>query len=1106
MAFSKNISEWINSGEYKTILSNILANIVRKAEFSNSEATTASVFETELYYNIRKSLGIDLIISKEEKIDGIVHCFGDLTKRKSGQGRIDAVVNQLVIEYKHHSKLKTKKQILTAYQQVKDYLKTLKEKYDICYDAILTDGLRISYFSFAGEEIYNTNLRSILVEDIDRIIQAILNNNTKKFEPLNIVSDFSISPYSESQTKKISKIFYHWLIDNPSEKTKMLYTEWMSLMHLSIDDNGKSKDIDKRRIDLTAIFGVDVASTEREYKALFALQTTYSIIVKLIACKVIDRINYGADTKNYHDLSSLSSERMRLFFSSMENGYAYTNMGIHNFLEGDFFSWYADENQWNEDFWKEIIPIIITIDDYSVFTLSVRYKPVDVFKDLYMSIIPQSVRHSMGEYFTPEWLADGVICEALSKIKNHIWRAIDPCCGSGIFVIALIRKIVGNTSIQDLTEQERQSLISDITKRVYGIDINPLSVLSARVSYYMAIRQIGIVKDTEIPIYLGDSAILPKKIVVDNIPCYYYSIDNNNCGSIEVVLPERLVNNPDFGKQMYELQAMVEAESVESLATMIKTKLTETEKLSKSLNQYIKELAQSLVLLHQNKWDGIWVRIATNFMLIARMKPCDLIVGNPPWVKWEHLPASYARKIREFCDIRHIFAQDNRGMFGGTQLNICALISNVAATNWLSDKGILAFLMPDSLMSQNSYEEYRYFYTNFEKGERLYIQQIDRWKAPLRPFRVGNKAVSQDFNTYYISSKQVDYSNEGIPVRSITREGGYSDATLNMCGTFEDAYPHLIIQKECAKQLSLGSTAFTYLGEFDYSKILGTSQYTSRTGVESTPFEIFKMIGVGESPLKGHYFFRNDTRKTARYKVDDIPQDGWNFTTDLIYPMVEGPCISPFVNKWDNKYHIIPYTKDNTKEPIKLEDLLKNDKELAIYFTQHKKLIDMQSDKSKAMHRGDAFYALSKIGKYTFASHIVAVRDNSNFCSCVVEPILTPWGELKQSICVKHTMIISTDTTGRFITSDEAHYINGILNSDIVHSYVHSTYKTNGFPLIEKMRLHIPLFNKRRKLHRDIRDLSIKATKEYETINMEKTRHKLGELYVKLCIKDKQNT
>jgi hypothetical protein len=95
----------------------------------------------------------------------------------------------------------------------------------------------------------------------------------------------------------------------------------------------------------------------------------------------------------------------------------------------------------------------------------------------------------------------------------------------------------------------------------------------------------------------------------------------------------------------------------------------------------------------------------------------------------------------------------------------------------------------------------------------------------------------------------------------------------------------------------------------------------------------------------------------------------------------------------------------------------------------------MQSEKSKSMHQGDAFYALSKIGPYTFAKYMVAARDNSKFCATVVKPTLTPWGEVKQTICVKHTIIISQDIHKNFISEDEAYYINGIFRySSVLYS------------------------------------------------------------------------
>lgn len=1096
MVNTSKISNWLKSGEYCSLIDSVLTKIIRNCESSDSESHTSSIFETEIYFLVRSQLGVELNFSKETPVEGIVHKFEGLSSRRSGYGRLDAVVNNIIIEYKHHTKLKKQKQITTAFEQVKDYLIALNKTDGIKYDAILTDGIRIAYFQFVGDIVCNTSLRNITTSDIDRIIKAILNNQSKKFEPSNIIKDFSISPNSDSASKNIAKILYKQLSEDITDKSNMLYAEWKELMHLSVEDNGKSGDIEKRRTDLSKIFNSVIDDTEKEYKALFALQTTYAIIVKLIACKVVDKLNFNEDTHDYHDLSTLTFEKTQLFFQKMEDGYSYTSMGIRNFLEGDFFSWYADFRQWSEEFWSNIKVIVTILDEYSSFSLNVKYNPIDIFKDLYMSIIPQSIRHSMGEYFTPEWLADSVITEALKTITTKNWSAIDPCCGSGIFIIALIKKVVGDININELSENEKKKILKSILGRVHGIDINPLSVLSARVSYYIAIHQFGDVENIEIPIFLGDSAIVPISKVVENIDCYYYSINNNKYGALDVLLPKNFVDRLDFGKTMSDLQALVKAESATVLYSKIIEDFTEEEKRCRSLMSSIFQLSENLVKLHKNKWDGIWIRITTNFMMIARLHKHDLIVGNPPWVKWEHLPAAYTRKIKQFCDIKHIFCND--GMYGGAQLNICALISNVSATNWLKKAGVLAFLMPDSLMSQNSYEEFRNFYTDYEKNERLYLQKLDRWCAPLRPFKVSKKSVSQDFNTYYYSNIIIDYK-KGVKVRAIAKKKGINDLIINKCQTFEEAKQYLVLTEQSAKQLAKSSTQFTYVSEdFDYSPIIGKTAYLYRTGVESTPFEIFKMIGEGKSRKKNHYRFKNKVLKTSKYKVNDIPQKGWDFPVDLLYPMVEGPAIKPFSFEWGNNYHLIPYNRENISKPITLDYLIAENPEIAVYLCNHKSLLDQQSNKSKTMHQGDEFYALSKIGPYTFAPYIVAARDNSNFCSSVINPVMTAWGEMKHAICVKHTIIISQDVNGNFITEDESHYINAILNSSIVHSYIHSTFKTNGFSL-KKSNLCIPKFTNSNRLHNRLVILSKYASLPKNENKRERVAKLATILYVLAC-------
>lgn len=1085
-----NAEKWINSEEYLINIDVTRTRIVKYALESPNEATTASIFENELYYLIKFKTGIVPFYSKEISVSSVEHKFGSLQNRKTDKGKLDAVVNNLIIEYKHHSKLQTKRQFEIAANQVIDYLQAIYRSVKKKTSAILTDGIKISYFDFVGSNVKFSILTPISNEDIDCIIRAILFNDSKRFVPENIVNDFSIYANTKSITKDIAQVLYNSL-KCPIEKTNMLYEEWKGLMHLSVEDKGKSNDIKKRREDLSMIFSDTISNTESEYQSLYALQTTYSIIVKLIACKVIDRLEYSDNTNYYYDLMNVSSSELQNFFEMMEDGYSYKSKNIVNFLEGDYFSWYADKEQWTTKIYEVVLKAIKTIAQYSDFNFNIVYQPIDIFKDLYMSIIPKSIRHSMGEYFTPEWLADHVVSESLKSIKNVNWKGIDPCCGSGIFIISMIKHIVGDRNIQALSMEEREELRTNILNRVFGVDINPLSVLSARVGYYLALRPLGDMSNLEIPVYLGDSAIIPLKVEIGNIKCFQYSINNKKI-PFDIVLPERLVGMKNFTKIMNQLQTYVKTDDENILYTVIISNLSKEEKESEELLHYLHNLAHNLVLLHKNGWDSIWIRICTNYMLIARLSNFDLITGNPPWVKWEHLPSMYASKIKELCNIKHIFSND--GQFGGTQLNICALISNVTASNWLNSNGILAFLMPDSIMSQNSYEGFRDFYIDYEKKRRLYLQKIDKWEAPLRPFRCDEKPITQDFNTYYFSNSKVNYS-AGINVNIISRQKNISDIELNKYTHFSQVEPYLILKQGKAAQLSDKTTAFSYISNtYDFSKIIGKTNYRYRTGVEFTPQELYMLIGAGQSS-KGNYLFKNKKFKLSKYIISDMPSNGWDLPTKYIYPIVTGPNISPFKYEFCNEYCILPYDTNDTSKAIDMTQMLTQNEELFDYLVKHKNLIDQQSEKSKIMHRGTEFYALSKIGTYTFADNIVAVRDNTHFCASVINKTETAWGELKHTICVKHTIIISQDISGRNISSDEAYYLCGILNSDIITNYMHSSFKTNGFSL-NKSNIYLPLYDSKNSLHKKISMLSRQAT---QNKNVNKITKEITDLYLLIC-------
>ena len=264
----------------------------------------------------------------------------------------------------------------------------------------------------------------------------------------------------------------------------------------------------------------------------------------------------------------------------------------------------------------------------------------------------------------------------------------------------------------------------EILTRVQGIDINPLSVLTARVSYLLAIAPLLSGIPMEIPIYLGDSANVPGKILVDGVNCYQYIVSTKQ-GEINVTLPCGFVESREFLEKMCLIQNIVKAENPEVVYSRIMDCINEEDK-KENVQKEIRKLAERLVELHRNHWDGIWIRIAANYMRVAQIRDIDMIVGNPPWVKWEYLPQTYAEKIKKLCLDRHLFS--GQTYMGAISLNICALISNVTASSWLNQGGVLAFLMPKTLMTQDSYAGFRNFYTDAAEGKRLYLQKVDDWK------------------------------------------------------------------------------------------------------------------------------------------------------------------------------------------------------------------------------------------------------------------------------------------------------------------------------------------------------------------------------------------
>ena len=122
----------------------------------------------------------------------------------------------------------------------------------------------------------------------------------------------------------------------------------------------------------------------------------------------------------------------------VEDGGLFTKRGITNFLEGDFFRWYLDAL--SPELCERLRDLARGLAEFEPATPAIAPQAQrDLLKKLYQYLVPQDVRHHLGEYYTPDWLAEMVLDEA-GYDGDARKRLLDPACGSGTFLVLAIQR------------------------------------------------------------------------------------------------------------------------------------------------------------------------------------------------------------------------------------------------------------------------------------------------------------------------------------------------------------------------------------------------------------------------------------------------------------------------------------------------------------------------------------------------------------------------------------------------------------------------------------------------------------------------------------------
>ncbi len=127
----------------------------------------------------------------------------------------------------------------------------------------------------------------------------------------------------------------------------------------------------------------------------------------------------------------------------------------------------------------------------------------DILKGLYELLIDPAQRHDLGEYYTPDWLAEGIVETVITKPLKD--RVIDPACGSGTFLFHAVRRLL---AFSENAAKAGADAVALACEKIAGIDIHPVAVIFARATHLLALQPTlitGRPPSFGIPVYLGDA-------------------------------------------------------------------------------------------------------------------------------------------------------------------------------------------------------------------------------------------------------------------------------------------------------------------------------------------------------------------------------------------------------------------------------------------------------------------------------------------------------------------------------------------------------------------------------------------------------------------------
>lgn len=878
----------------------------------------------------------------------------------------------------------------------------------------------------------------------------------------NLRSKFG--PESEVASSLVTRLTESIAGRSPGDRVDTLYTEWRRALDVVYGDlNETDSDL---AVDVQASYRAPVARPLGEM--LFVLHTYFALVGRVIAVELL-AVASGELDDAPSTWRGLPNQELLEELTQLERGRLPGNLEITNLFEADLFSWWSERAESNQDLLNAVRELLRQTSELAFPSIAFGPQPgVDVLRDLYQALIPNTLRKALGEFLTPHWLAEGCLGrlrEMGADLRDG--RVLDPTCGTGTFVVPILSERISRL----LREKGSSATANDVQQLldgVCGIDLNPIAVTATRVNYALALGELAHLGPLTLPVWRADSLVVPEaspqqaqfgdlaavphlRLRTSLEDDFTIPLGLNTAGqiaelrgAIESNLVAQGVDDEDVVSASFDdFEAAfrrIFGTSGEETTAEDAADLEDQVAVARSLFAQITDLALE-------GRDGVWARLIENAYAPIFAGKFDVVVGNPPWLTWTKLPAAWRSQSESLWRRSGLWYTPNEAndSFSLQSADIATLVFAVSIERYVADGGLVGLLTPAALINADpGGRGFRQFRVHPDPRDRGTFPDVD---VPFRPLWLDDWSDVLPFSPDAANKPVFLIVRRGEPHHTETPGAVWRRATgvrLDK-SSWQKARSTLVESKGAFAPVDPATPTSAWRFQDASRPALikgGSNNYTFGKGLDTRGANGIFFVAVDR-------YAAAQGKKKSTVRVVNLPSEGrtkgvtemsGRVESELVYPLLRGKDVTYWVAE-PQTFFLLPHDPKAYGTPLSSKKIGSEFPETLTWLKRHRDILSRRKTppaRSWDMTpSGSDWYRVDGALQFMQRDHIVVVRElSARPAAAVVEAKAVPaLGGRKVAPLIDHKLMLCA-TASRA----EALYLAAMINStpmqDLLESFV----------------------------------------------------------------------